>query len=214
MSRAAPVVPTDAIRPRGCGSLPQSARGHRPAGAEGPVFGAAVTFRASPQARLAAYTSDDPARRAATTFRTRSKPPPTVPQQAARWVRTRVRRLRTTAEALDLNRICDLWHAYLGPAAAQGSGPALARRRRPIASRQLSLARGCRRAHLSQGPSPPIARCSAAPLRPSRAARRRDGCRGGDCVIVCVYCVWGNAGNAGDAGTRGVHLTSRVQEML
>ena len=77
-----------------------------------------------------------------------SKPPPTVPQQAARWVRTRVRRLRTTAEALDLNRICDLWHAYLGPAAAQGSGPALARRRRPIASRQLSLARGCRRAHL------------------------------------------------------------------
>ena len=80
--------------------------------------------------RLAA--SDDPARRAATTFRTRSKPPPTVPQQAARWVRTRVRRLRTTAEALDLNRICDLWHAlYLGPAAAQGSGPALARRRRP-----------------------------------------------------------------------------------
>ena len=44
-------------------------------------------------------------------------------------------------------------------------------------------------------------------LRPPRAARRRDGCRGGDCVIVCVcvYCVWGNAGNAGDAGTRGVH---------
>ena len=33
---------------------------------------------------------------------------------------------------------------------------------------------------------PPIALCSAAPLRPSRAARRRDGCRGGDCVIVCV----------------------------
>ncbi len=47
-----------------------------------------------------------------------------------------MRRLRTTAEALDLNRICDLWHAYLGPAAAQGSGPALARRRRPIASSQ------------------------------------------------------------------------------
>ena len=90
----------------------------------------------SHQARLAAGTSDDPARRAATTFRTRSKPPPTVPQQAARWVRTRVRRLRTTAEALDLNRICDLWHAYLGPAAAQGSGPALARRRRPAASRE------------------------------------------------------------------------------
>ena len=90
---------------------------------------------ASLRARLATLdTSDDPARRAATTFRTRSKPPPTVPQQAARWVRTRVRRLRTTAEALDLNRICDLWHAYLGPAAAQGSGPALARRRRPIAS--------------------------------------------------------------------------------
>ena len=87
---------------------------------------------ASLRARLATLdTSDDPARRAATTFRTRSKPPPTVPQQAARWVRTRVRRLRTTAEALDLNRICDLWHAYLGPAAAQGSGPALARRRRP-----------------------------------------------------------------------------------
>ena len=54
------------------------------------------------------------------------------------------------------------------------------------------------------------------PLRPSRAARRRDGCRGGNCVIVCdcVCIVWGNAGNAGDAGTRGVHLTSRVQEML
>ena len=54
----------------------------------------------------------------------------------------------------------------------------------------------------------------AAPLRPSRAARRRDGCRGGDYVIVCVCIVWGNAGNAGDAGTRGVHLTSRVHEML
>ena len=51
------------------------------------------------------------------------------------------------------------------------------------------------------------------PLRPSRAARRRDGCRQ-LCDCVCVYCVWGNAGNAGDAGTRGVHLTSRVQEML
>ena len=38
---------------------------------------------------------------------------------------------------------------------------------------------------------PPIARCSAAPLRPSRAARRRDGCRGGDCVIVCVCIVCG-----------------------
>ncbi len=36
---------------------------------------------------------------------------------------------------------------------------------------------------------PPIALCSAAPLRPSRAARRRDGCRGGDCVIVCVCIV-------------------------
>ena len=38
---------------------------------------------------------------------------------------------------------------------------------------------------------PPIALCSAAPLRPSRAARRRDGCRGGDCVIVCVCIVCG-----------------------
>ena len=38
---------------------------------------------------------------------------------------------------------------------------------------------------------PPIALCSAAPLRPSRAARRRDGCRGGDCVIVCVRIVCG-----------------------
>ena len=30
----------------------------------------------------------------------------------------------------------------------------------------------------------------AAPLRPSRAARRRDGCRGGNCVIVyvCIVC--------------------------
>ena len=38
---------------------------------------------------------------------------------------------------------------------------------------------------------PPIALCSAAPLRPSRAARRRDGCRGGDCVFVCVCIVCG-----------------------
>ena len=38
---------------------------------------------------------------------------------------------------------------------------------------------------------PPIALCCAAPLRPSRAARRRDGCRGGDCVIVCVCIVCG-----------------------
>ena len=38
---------------------------------------------------------------------------------------------------------------------------------------------------------PPIALCSAAPLRPSRAARRRDGCRGGNCVIVCVCIVCG-----------------------
>ena len=37
---------------------------------------------------------------------------------------------------------------------------------------------------------PPIALCSAAPLRPSRAARRRDGCRGGYCVNggVCTVC--------------------------
>ena len=37
---------------------------------------------------------------------------------------------------------------------------------------------------------PPIALCCAAPLRPSRAARRRDGCRGGNCVIVsvCIVC--------------------------
>ena len=38
---------------------------------------------------------------------------------------------------------------------------------------------------------PPIALCCVAPLRPSRAARRRDGCRGGDCVIVCVCIVCG-----------------------
>ena len=38
---------------------------------------------------------------------------------------------------------------------------------------------------------PPIALCCAAPLRPSRAARRRDGCRGGNCVIVCVCIVCG-----------------------
>ena len=38
---------------------------------------------------------------------------------------------------------------------------------------------------------PPIALCSAAPLRPSRAARRQNGCRGGDCVIVCVCIVCG-----------------------
>ena len=37
----------------------------------------------------------------------------------------------------------------------------------------------------------PLLRCSAAPLRPSRAARRRDGCRGGNCVIVCVCIVCG-----------------------
>ena len=47
----------------------------------------------------------------------------------------------------------------------------------------------------------PIALCCAAPLRPSRAARRRDGCRGGDCVIVCVcvLCV----GQRGQCGRRG-----------
>ena len=39
--------------------------------------------------------------------------------------------------------------------------------------------------------APAPALCSAAPLRPSRAARRRDGCRGGDCVIVCVCIVCG-----------------------
>ena len=40
-------------------------------------------------------------------------------------------------------------------------------------------------------PTPCRSPCSAAPLRPSRAARRRDGCRGGDCVIVCVCIVCG-----------------------
>ena len=48
---------------------------------------------------------------------------------------------------------------------------------------------------------PPIALCCAAPLRPSRAARRRDGCRDGNCVIVCVcvLCV----GQRGQCGRRG-----------
>ena len=51
--------------------------------------------------------------------------------------------------------------------------------------------RDARLALLPAPPPPPIALCSAAPLRPSRAARRRDGCRGGDCVIVCVCIVCG-----------------------
>ena len=50
--------------------------------------------------------------------------------------------------------------------------------------------RDARLALLPAPPPPPIALCSAAPLRPSRAARRRDGCRGGNCVIVsvCIVC--------------------------
>ena len=63
-----------------------------------------------------------------------------------------------------------------------------------------------------QSPSAPLLRCSAA-SQPRRPAPRRLPWRR-LCDCVCVYCVWGNAGNAGDAGTRGVHLTSRVQEML
>ena len=39
--------------------------------------------------------------------------------------------------------------------------------------------RDARLALLPAPPPPPIALCSAAPLRPSRAARRRDGCRAG-----------------------------------
>ena len=42
---------------------------------------------------------------------------------------------------------------------------------------------------------PPIALCCAAPLRPGCAARRRDGCRGGDYVIVCVCIVCGAPGS-------------------
>ena len=59
----------------------------------------------------------------------------------------------------------------------------------------------------------PLLRCSAA-SQPRRPAPRRLPWRR-LCDCVCMYvCMWGNAGNAGDAGTRGVHLTSRVQEML
>jgi hypothetical protein len=50
---------------------------------------------------------------------------------------------------------------------------------------------------------PPIALCCAAPLRPSRAARRRDGCRGGDCVNVCVCIVCGARGQCGRRGHAG-----------
>ena len=64
----------------------------------------------------------------------------------------------------------------------------------PAAARSISLARARPKPHTRRDAPhspPPIALCCAAPLRPSRAARRRDGCRGGDCVIVCVCIVCG-----------------------
>ena len=59
----------------------------------------------------------------------------------------------------------------------------------PNCSSRDATAVPARRASLAAA-NRPLLRCSAAPLRPSRAARRRDGCRG-DCVIVCVCIVCG-----------------------
>ena len=83
-------------------------------------------------------------------------------------------------------------HIYSGsPNCSSRDAAAATHRQKDEAPRVLPPPKGRRVRQLSpfyRSP-PPIALCSAAPLRPSRAARRRDGCRGGDCVIVyvCMY---------------------------
>ena len=84
--------------------------------------------------------------------------------------------LQRLAELLVARRCC------CHPTAAVGARPP---------DREPTFRRACYRvgpAPCASGVSSPR---SAAPLRPSRAARRRDGCRGGDCVIVCLCIVCG-----------------------
>ena len=84
--------------------------------------------------------------------------------------------LQRLAELLVARRCC------CHPTAAVGARPP---------DREPTFRRACYRvgpAPCASGVSSPR---SAAPLRPSRAARRRDGCRGGYCVNVCVCIVCG-----------------------